>query len=735
MNARDLNGELALVIRVMMHEPRFHGTPDWPPSPARLFQALVAAAGRGRGLDDTDAEALRWLEGLPPPTVAMPTAKLGRAMDHYVPNNDLDAKDGRPSELATIRVAKTVQPRLLEPGAPFVYAWRLPATETSEGHAKRVCAIAERIYQFGRGLDMAWALAAVMPRETLDSELSGYPGTVVHPGSGKGSTLLACPHEGSLDRLVERFEASGARFSRVGSGRKSYELFTQAPMVSFSQIEYGGRGRRFLFELQSPTAVGRLHAWPLRQAHDLVASVRDQVASKLSGALADSRPDAAARVEAAIVGRRPGDASTLAPADRVRLIPLPSIGSEHTSPSIRRMLVEVPSACGLDPEDVAWACARVELGESRTTLVAASDYGMLAHYRGRGARGATRWQTITAAALLEGARRRRIAPEAIADQRKDARERSAEEIAATSAAVDALRHAGIRERVVGVRVQREPFGKLGARAEAFGAGTRFAKERLWHVEVVLREPVRGPLVIGDGRFLGLGVMRPVPERGGVIAFSIVGGLAERADALGVAAAFRRAVLARVQDVLGRRTSLPAYVLGHEHEEGGAPLRDKPHLHFLCDLPRARLMAIAPAGTEHYWELARVREAMVGFRELRAGAAGRLAVEPVVPDPAGDPVLGRAHHWRSVTPYTVNRHRDAGGLDRAVIADVVDACASSGLPAPVEVTVREVKTRRGQPVSASVDLRFAVAVAGPILIGRTRFRGGGVFERSTERSGE
>ena len=72
----------------------------------------------------------------------------------------------------------------------------------------------------------------------------------------------------------------------------------------------------------------------------------------------------------------------------------------------------------------------------------------------------------------------------------------------------ALRQAGVRGVAVEVRVQREPFDGRGFRAEVFADGTRFEKERLWHIELTLDRPVTGPLVIGDGRFLGLGVMAP-----------------------------------------------------------------------------------------------------------------------------------------------------------------------------------------------------------------------------------
>jgi CRISPR-associated protein Csb2 len=66
--------------------------------------------------------------------------------------------------------------------------------------------------------------------------------------------------------------------------------------------------------------------------------------------------------------------------------------------------------------------------------------------------------------------------------------------------------------VLDVVVQREPFQSHGARAEVFAPATRFAKERLWHVAIKFAEPVQGPLVLGDGRFLGLGVLAPTMNR-------------------------------------------------------------------------------------------------------------------------------------------------------------------------------------------------------------------------------
>lgn len=111
--------------------------------------------------------------------------------------------------------------------------------------------------------------------------------------------------------------------------------------------------------------------------------------------------------------------------------------------------------------------------------------------------------------LPQRARRRRIEPGRQREEAKDARERKQEEDLAVEAVHTALRHASIRGIAVAVHVQREPFDSRGTRAEVFSDGTRFEKERLWHVEIRFDRALEGPLTIGDGRFLGLGLLAPV----------------------------------------------------------------------------------------------------------------------------------------------------------------------------------------------------------------------------------
>src|SRR5262249_28074230 len=156
--------------------------------------------------------------------------------------------------------------------------------------------------------------------------------------------------------------------------------------------------------------------------------------------------------------------------------------------------------------------------------------------------------------------RRRIDPSRPSD--KGAAERLREEGRAVAAVRQALRHAQIGVQVDRVRVQREPFEARGSRAEAFAAGTRFAKERLWHVEIGLAKAYDGPIAIGDGRYLGLGVMAPVEAAASIFAFEI-GAALGASDVVSVARALRRAVMARVRDQLGKRPDegLPLFFCG------------------------------------------------------------------------------------------------------------------------------------------------------------------------------
>jgi CRISPR-associated protein Csb2 len=330
----------ALVLSVRLHDTRYHGVPEWPPSPARLFQALVAGAAQGGALPPEDRDALHWLEGLGAPVIAAPAVRRGRGFTNYVPNNDLDAVGRDPHRVAEIRAGKAIRPLLLDNQTALLYAWQF---DDGEHLAKTVCAIAERLYQLGRGVDMAWAWGEIIEADQLETRL-GQSGRALYRPSGEGrGTSLLCPRSGSLVSLEDRFAAMRERFGVVGSGRRMQQVFTQPPKPHFAAIPYGSPPRRLLFELRE-LEQDSLVAWPLMRLVDLVQSVRDGAAAKLK----DAMPDKGALIDRVLIGRGAAEADK---AGRIRIIPLPSIGSPHVTRAIRRVLVEVPPDCCLPAED------------------------------------------------------------------------------------------------------------------------------------------------------------------------------------------------------------------------------------------------------------------------------------------------------------------------------------------------------------------------------------------------
>src|SRR5689334_19306285 len=89
---------LHISVTFLDPEPAFNGRgdagdPEWPPSPMRLFQALVAAAFV-RWRDDPSVElgrrALNWLARQHAPLIVAPVGLKCNPVRIAVPNNDMD---------------------------------------------------------------------------------------------------------------------------------------------------------------------------------------------------------------------------------------------------------------------------------------------------------------------------------------------------------------------------------------------------------------------------------------------------------------------------------------------------------------------------------------------------------------------------------------------------------------------------------------------------------------------
>jgi CRISPR-associated protein Csb2 len=287
--------------------------------------------------------------------------------------------------------------------------------------------------------------------------------------------------------------------------------------------------------------------------------------------------------------------------------------------------------------------------------------------------------------------------------------------------------------VEAVGVQREPFEGNGDRVELFAQGTRFPKGRLWHVEIRFVEPVRGPLVIGDGRFLGLGVMAPVHMVRALHAFVIESGLSQNPHPADFIRALRRAVMARVQATLGESQTLPPFFSGHEPDGTPAQCEEHPHLAFAFDPDGNRLLVIAPhvidlraATPEEERHLETLERALGGLCQLKAGSSGLLTIRPTTVEVQTDPLFAASQNWESATPYRVTRHARGVTAKEAIQIDLRAECLRRGLPRPYDIQILSCSGVPGVGLEGRVLLRFQTAVKGPLLLGKSRYKGGGLF---------
>ena len=205
-----------LSIAVTFPNGRYHGR-EWPPAPARLFQALLAGVmtGRYRERWEDAKPVLEWLERQVAPVILAEPVRELNAYRLAVPNNDLDIaarewRKGRPYDAALLRTMKTVRPREMSAATPHVrFLW--PVEEAGDEWAPGIRALADCLHTLGWGIDMAYAETSLL-REPEVRQLAGARWL---PANG-GRETRSVPIEGSLEDLRAVQEPDQRR--RVGPG-------------------------------------------------------------------------------------------------------------------------------------------------------------------------------------------------------------------------------------------------------------------------------------------------------------------------------------------------------------------------------------------------------------------------------------------------------------------------------------------------------------------------------------
>lgn len=469
---------LHLCISVTFIDPLFHGKgddePEWPPSPMRLFQALLAGTHTGccgNEWSEAKANAFRWLEGHQPPLIVAPAARLTSGCPLFVPNNDSDKAPDRQERLTS----KVTRPHRLLDGDTVHYLWPMEESAGTSGqlHAELLSREARHLLSLGWGIDQVVGNGRIL----TDVEAAALPGQRWRPWTGywPGSRSWRVPTEGSLADL-ERVHAS---FLQRLDGRRYHPplKLSRFNIVCYLSGNTVPPRPRAVFELPETRA--------FRQEDALkVAAMLRSLASRCAREDTHLFPGGSETYVAGHAGRQ-----QQTPA-RFSYLPLPSIGHEHADGLIRRVLIAEPF--GGNGDQARWAQNRL----CNATLwdKDGQDQGILLNlWRttseklvGRYVNSATAWTTVTPV-ILPGY--------------DDGKHAKAEKLVFA-----AVRQAGIPvEAVTELTIRKAPFWPGSQHPRQYLVPDYLRGQPGWHVRLVFREPVTGPLAIGAGRHAGLGI--------------------------------------------------------------------------------------------------------------------------------------------------------------------------------------------------------------------------------------
>ena len=122
----------------------------------------------------------------------------------------------------------------------------------------------------------------------------------------------------------------------------------------------------------------------------------------------------------------------------------------------------------------------------------------------------------------------------------------------------------------------------------------------------------------------------------------------------------------------------------------------------------------------------VEQALEGMTDLRAGRAGRLTLAPSALNTEDDPLFAPSLVWESVSDYSVTRYHRRLANEEALISDAVAELDRIGWPKPSVVEVLAVRCGPRGGLTGHLRFTFSAAQAGPLVIGRTLHKGGGLF---------
>ena len=542
--------------------------PEWPPHGARLFSAMVATWADAELPDEAERAALEWLEARPPPRITAPEAVRRRVVSHFVPVNDasviapaqyrrraialggliaqwedlVDASKGevtkrierlqdkinkeRDVDSLAGRVGNTNEASALAllPDGRIKKERHFPSVtllepEVSGSSSGQVTTLA----QVGLALSVTFAWDDRAPTEVAEA-LDGLLGRVTRLGHssslvscrlrdeepvsthtpGGGTLMLRWVRPGQLAALEEEHQRHQAIRPRSLPFRGvRYSEATSEKAETGDPMRPSTAGDWIVFELEP----SHRHL-PMIRTVELAKVLRESVLSHVPDPLPEG-----------VSGHLPDGTPTNSP--HIAFLALSNVGHEHADGRIMGLAVALPPGLDAVARDAtlrgigAWEreCGdeALELRMGRGGVVEMRrrqpPFALVSLRLRVWARPSRWWASATPVALpAHPGNLRRGSPAA----RAKAWARAEEAVAKSCGHIGLPKPVGVRVSLVSDLVGTRPTNDYPVFRQGRGAGGGVVR-RLVHTSVEFAEPVRGPLVLGSGRFVGLGLMRPLDE--------------------------------------------------------------------------------------------------------------------------------------------------------------------------------------------------------------------------------
>lgn len=495
--------------RLTVHwiHPRYYGTPwpgdelGWPPSPLRIFQALVAAGIRtGVWSDPAHAEALRTLVSAGAPRICCAPARRQSYADYvlsgYANNtDDIKARSNFPQYRAKHGFLKPYQATIADHFSPLwaEYTWDNLDSNTTIRSALN--AAAHGLIYVGRAVDWVRietsedaSSSSPLPRNVWEPDFEPNPAHKnAHPAT------FAVPDERTLASLSRRFVA------RINP-----------PPPSFRPVRYynpdSPQTRRWrVYRLQDPTQT-RLLAVPSDQVSCVVDWMENTAAREAQNFLP---PDI---IDQTIRGR-----NSAPPSSRWTWLPLPTLGSRAHDAAIRRVLCIAPADCDSDVSEQLWGALNgaplTDLNGQLLATLIPTDAGdpvtrlyCEPFVNSQAAHHIPDWATATPVLMPQRYSVRRGSQPLLTRLKDQGRERLYNDLHRI------IRDAGLNTLINSITISDVPSHPRLPYAHQFQQ-TAHHHTPLFHVRFSLRKAIEGPIVLGRGQWRGLGLCAPCLDAG------------------------------------------------------------------------------------------------------------------------------------------------------------------------------------------------------------------------------